>query len=172
MSKLGNQVNELLIKYKNGDEVAFKELFDITYCSLIIIASRYIKDSDKVEDAVSDAYITVYNKIAQFNESKDGYNWLCKIVENKVKDIIRKDKNYIAVELYDIPTTKEIDEVEVKADVYRLLSELSEEEYNIVYLKYMQEKTIKEIAEELNLSMSQVERRLYKIIMKLKTSIS
>lgn len=170
MSKLGNQVNELLIKYKNGNESAFRQLFDITYCSLIIVASKYIKDAEKAEDAVSEAYVTVYNKIGLFDENKDGYNWLCKIVENKVKDIIRAEKSYVSVELYDIPTTGELDKAETHIDVFRLLANLDEEEYKMVYLRYIEEKTIRQVAEELGLSVSKVERKLFKIVQKLKNT--
>lgn len=168
MSKSANQVNHLLKKFKMGDEQSFKELFDLTYCSLLLIALRYIRDEWLAEDAVSDAYVTVYKKIELFDEQKDGFNWLCKIVENKVKDILRAQKSYVCVELYDITTVKDIETAEAHSDLCGLLDKLDDYEYKLIYMKFIEEKTFREIARELGISVSKAERDLYKTINKLK----
>ena len=91
MSILRKDVNKVLIKIKKGDEESKNVLFEKTYNHLKSIAYPYVRNKADVEDVLIEAYLRIYQYVATFDSNKDGYNWMCKIVQNVARDW---DKNF------------------------------------------------------------------------------
>ena len=83
MSFLGKDINKILSRIQTGDERAKEELFEKTYSHLKAVVYRYLHDKNDVEDVLSNVYLKVFSSIKAFDTGKDGYNWLCKIVQNE-----------------------------------------------------------------------------------------
>ena len=91
MSILRKDVNKVLIKIKKGDEESKNVLFEKTYNHLKSIAYPYVCNKADVEDVLIEAYLRIFQYVATFDSNKDGYNWMCKIVQNVARDW---DKNF------------------------------------------------------------------------------
>ena len=91
MSKYRNKVNALLASVRSGQDEAFDELFEKTYKHLKFIAALYLFDLSEIEDVVSEAFLRAYRYIRTFKDGMDGYNWLCKIVQNVAYDFNAKN---------------------------------------------------------------------------------
>ena len=98
MSLLRGEVNRILKKLKSGNNAMMQELYQVTANHLKVIAYQYIFNKNDWEDVLMETYIRVQKYIQTFNDEKDGYNWLCRIVENIAHDMNRKNHREIPSE--------------------------------------------------------------------------
>ena len=166
MSILRKDVNKVLIKIKKGDEESKNVLFEMTYNHLKSIAYPYVRDKADVEDVLIEAYLRIFQYVATFDSNKDGYNWMCKIVQNVARDW---DKSFFkGVSLEDVEQNVPIIEMEetiaMQDEVQRLLQPYSERDRKMMYLRFWENRTIEEIAKSLGMGKSNVHKRISKIL--------
>lgn len=82
MSDFTKDVNECLLKIKQGDKSQYEPLFQMTAMHLCGVARFYLTNKDLVEDVISETFIRVFKYIDSFDLGQNGYNWMCKIVQN------------------------------------------------------------------------------------------
>lgn len=164
--KLSVEVNKILSRLKNGEN-RFEKLYDTTYKHLLIIARMYIRDKSLAEDALSEAYISAYKNIDVFSEDKNGYNWLCKIVQNKAYNINASTKNYEKLDenLEDISNS--FDDLIDKCDMGKILNQLNSQEKELIYLKFFEDKTYQEIADIKKVSAPMIHKNVKRILKKI-----
>ena len=166
MSILRKDVNQVLIKIKKGDEESKNVLFKKTYNHLKSIAYPYVRNKADVEDVLIEAYLRIFQYVATFDSNKDGYNWMCKIVQNVARDW---DKSFFkGVSLEDVEQNVPIIEMEetiaMQDEVQRLLQPYSERDRKMMYLRFWENRTIEEIAKSLGMGKSNVHKRISKIL--------
>ena len=166
MSILRKDVNQVLIKIKKGDKESKNVLFEKTYNHLKRIAYPYVRNKADVEDVLIEAYLRIYQYVATFDPNKDGYNWMCKIVQNVAWDW---DKDlFQGVSLEDVePNVLTIETEEMiatKDEVQRLLQPYSDRDRKMMYLRFWENRTIEEIARALEMKKSNVHKRISKIL--------
>lgn len=166
MSILRKDVNKVLIKIKKGDEESKNVLFEMTYNHLKSIAYPYVRNKADVEDVLIEAYLRIFQYVATFDSNKDGYNWMCKIVQNVARDW---DKSFFkGVSLEDAEQNGPVIEMEetiaMQDEVQRLLQPYSERDRKMMYLRFWENRTIEEIAKSLGMGKSNVHKRISKIL--------
>lgn len=139
-----------------------------------IVAFNYLADHNDIDDVLSETYIKVYKYANSANADQDGYNWLCKIVQNLCYDYNAKrgfveftDRLSQHTLFYDIEETL----IEY-SQLYAAIAKLEAIDQDIVYLKYWGDMSLKEIAEKKNMKKSSVYVRLLKIYGFLKKELS
>ena len=165
MSILRTDVNKILIKIKKGEDESKNVLFEKTYNHLKRIAYPYVRIKADVEDVLVEAYLRIYQYVSSFDNKKDGYNWMCKFVQNVARDW---DKDFFqSVSLEDIERSAQVIETEEliaeKDEVDRLLQPYSERDRKMMYLRFWEDRTIEEIAEALGMGKSNVHKQISKI---------
>ena len=130
------------------------------------IAYPYVRNKADVEDVLIEAYLRIFQYVATFDPNKDGYNWMCKIVQNVARDW---DKNFFqSVSLEDVEQNVPIIEMEemiaTQDEVQRLLQPYSERDRKMMYLRFWENRTIEEIAKALEMKKSNVHKRISKIL--------
>ena len=75
-----------------GDEDAFRKLVDGYSDFAFSIAFRILNEEEESNDIVQESFITVWNKIGDFNIEKNFSNWFYRIIVNKCYDSLRKKK--------------------------------------------------------------------------------
>ena len=166
MSILRTEVNKILIKIKKGDKESKNVLLEKTYNHLKVIAYPYVRNKDDVEDVLIEAYLRMYQYASSFDPKKDGYNWMCKIVQNVARDW---DKNFFQnLSLEDIEEKTQVIETEaqivLRDEVERWLKPYPERDRKMMYFRFWENRTIEEIAEMLDMKKSNVHKRISKII--------
>ena len=158
MSFLRGEVNRILRKLKNGNNTMLQDLYQLTFNHLKVIAYRYIVNKNGWEDVLIETYICVQKYIQTFNDEKDGYNWLCKIVENIAHNMNRK--NYREVPSEEIYLAFCVDDIMLEKfkndELLRALSKRTSCEQELVYLNFYRGLTYKEIAEVVGRKASEV----------------
>ena len=150
-----------------NNQISQQQFYDLYYHKMITISYQYIKNQHTAEDIVQESFIKAFNSISSFTKNGPGalYSWLKRIVINRSIDHIRKNKTQKIVlddsmERFTSPIKEwEIEELHktnlLKAELaLKVLTQLSPQ-YRRVFTMYVLEgKQHKEIAEELNISLS------------------
>ena len=79
-------------KIRQGDELAFKELFDEYYQALCVFATTYLKDDTLAADIVQESFVKFWKRRADFNDTFNIKSFLYTIVRNHCLNSIRDNK--------------------------------------------------------------------------------
>ena len=96
---------ELLVKKaKRGDAEAFIELIEQNKQSMYKVARGFLRDEEDVADAMAETVLICYEKIGTLRQSAYFKTWMIRILINQCKDMIRKQKKSLPIEI--IPETE------------------------------------------------------------------
>ena len=165
MSTLRTDVNRILQKIKQGEDQYKELLFDLTYNHLKVIARIYVYNKNDVEDVLQMAYLRVFKYIETANFSKDGYNWLCRIVQNEAYRFNKANPTYLSLEdcKEEAVSIDMADWISEKDEIYRYLKHYSELDRRLVCLRIYEGCSYMEIANKMDMKKSNVHRRISKV---------
>lgn len=115
-----------------------------------------LSDEALAHDAVQDIFIKVFLNLSRFNEKSSFSTWLYSITYNFCIDVIRKKKKIPVLLAEDVSRLGDEAEVEIPDSVLlemkhdrleRVLAEMPEGDRIILLMKYMDEMSIRDIAE-------------------------
>lgn len=154
----------------NGNIDSFNIL--INKYELIVLKFVYgiIKDKEASEDITQEVFITIYNKLYQYDKNYKFSNWLLQIAKNKAFDYVRKFKRVYEANIEECIGAKDLepspeDKLEYKETkelVRSFINNLDEIDRQIFILRYSSEKTFCEISVILGINESTIKRRYYK----------
>jgi len=155
-----------------------EELYKKYYFSIKKYISKKLDDEGLVEELTNDVLLAAFNSYPSFNKKSSEFSWICSIANHKVIDYYRKKKiktvlfssNPIFEEVADKALNPERDALknELKKEIKKTFSELSEGYRKILRLKYVDGLKIAEIAKILEVSVKAVESRLIRAKQKFK----
>ncbi len=163
MFKYRHRLNKLLLKIKSGDTSKADDVYDLTFNHLKIIALHYLFIKTDFEDALCEAYCRMLKYIHNFNILKDGYNWLCRIVQNVANDMNKKNGKYVLLpEVYvdDFSFDDEVDKMLIKDELYRHIKTLPKLDRQFIFYRFYMGWTFDEIAQKFNRGKSFIHNRL------------
>lgn len=172
-----NSINKYMEKGKINVEKIIKDYKDYIYI-IIVNNSKGVFNEADIEDAMSEVFLNILcnkQKLLNVNNLK-GY--IATITKNVVIDKIKKsEKIRNEIELSD-NLSSNLDNVELLYDnieinniIKKELNNLTEEEYKIFCKYYYSSKSVKSIADELNLTTSNVKVKLHRIRKKLRENL-
>ena len=163
-----------------GDELAYRTFYDAYFNRL----SRYLLvvtagDEDAAREALQSALLRVVRHIKVFPSDAVFWSWLTVLARSALTDQTRKRRRYLAfLDRFTWHTHAQQmapNDPEADAKLATLLESslgaLPFDERGLLEAKYFKRCSVREIAEELNLSEKAVESRLGRIRQKLKTGI-
>jgi RNA polymerase sigma-70 factor, ECF subfamily len=168
---------------RNGDKVAFRNIFDTYYESLICFAFRYVKSKVDAEWAVQEVFLWIWEKRRDWNVEGTLKTYLFRAVKYKCLDLLRHEEvkaKYIREHTYrqekSVPAQIEI-EAEFDEEKFKRLAQAAIEELpertRIIYKMSRQEGlTYHEIADVLEISPKTVESQMSRALNILRTRLS
>lgn len=172
--------SELVRALQDGDEHAFREIYDRYHKPLYGLALNYLKSEERAEDAVHDIFVKLWNHRKQLEEKGNLKGFLFTSGKNHVLNMIRdrkreaqKNENYAALkpvkknEIAKKLTLKNYQEVFEQG-----LEELPEGKKEIFNLKMRESISNKEIARKLDISVNTVKSQYYKASKFIKSYLS
>lgn len=126
--------------------------------------ARYIRgkiaNEQEAEDLTSEVFVKVFHRLSDFDESKSSLStWIYTITRNTVTDYFRTAKRFCELS-EEVCAEDNIEERLLNEEALELLAEalerLAKFERDIIILHYYSGKTLKSIAEVMNLSYSYV----------------
>lgn len=159
---------ELLLAIRNGDEVAFNELYDLYKEPAIRFCNSIIKDIEESENLIQEVFIKIWDKRLGINPELNFNSYLFTIIRNRVYDYLKEVKrNEFVKERYwynivehqqSEPDLKE----ERISSIKSAINDLTEKRRRILQLNYEEGKSYEEIATMLNISKNTVKNQLVK----------
>ncbi|MFS0780017.1 RNA polymerase sigma factor SigW [Neobacillus sp. 3P2-tot-E-2] len=174
---------EALIKKRikqviKGDQDAFAEIVEIYSNSIYQLGYRMLGNRHEAEDIAQEAFIRAYVNIKSFNQDLKFSTWLFRIATNLCIDRIRKKKPdyYLDAEVSgtdgltmysqlasNSPLPEiELESLELQDSVQREILKLPEKYRSVIVLKYIEELSLNEISEILDLPLGTVKTRIHR----------
>ena len=154
---------ELALLYVKGDNRAFDELLSRTQAKLFTYIMFVVRDHDIADDIFQETFVKVIVKLQQGQYTNSGkfQFWLTRIAHNCIMDWYRQQQGRHIVEPnaendlqklkgsapIDICREMELVNEQVLTDVKKLMEALPASQREVVYMRYYQELSFKEIAE-------------------------
>ena len=152
------------------DERQLENLYRANFQRVYNYAYYRLLDPAKAEDATSAVFVKVIANIDKFDPSKASFGtWVMRIAHNVLVDGFRTHKATVPLDRVSVREPSREDDYPVLDDrqerVSKLLSCLSAEDRELVYLKYYEEKKNVEIAQLLDMNPSTVATRLRRALL-------
>lgn len=157
----------LYLQLKEGNEQAFKVLFEKYYASMCHYACQFLKDSDMAEETVQELFVRLWEKRSTLSIDTSVSNYLFRSVHNHCLNQLQHQKIRQQYTSHVKESSKqEVDwqpfymEVELMERIEKCISQLPEKRQEIFRLSREQGLKYKEIAEKLSISVKTVEAQM------------
>lgn len=170
MEQLFNTADDKLVEeFMSGNEAAFDVLLkrhqDKLYSYILFI----VHNEDMADDLFQETFVKAIVNLRQGRYTSNGkfYAWLTRIAHNLLIDQFRIERNDILVRetdteksedysslLFDTYRENEISNEQVLTDIRRLVAHLPEAQRQVIYMRFYQDMSFKEIAEATNVSIN------------------
>lgn len=162
-------MNNLIKKAKKGNEEAFFTLIEDNKVSLYKAAKAILNNDDDIADAIQETVIAAYKNIKSLKNDAYFKTWLTKILINKCKDIIAKNKDGLTLD--DYLEEGYTQEFLSKFEIEDMLTNLSKEQKLVISLYYISQFNTREISEILKESEGTIKSRLSRARNKIRKSM-
>lgn len=170
---------ELLYLLRNGDEKAFRKIYDLYWEKLFISAYNKLKDRELCEDILQEVFIGLWKKRDTLIIQTSLQNYLYASVTYKVYDVFRKNHDFLKNELLEKfeqriqdanPETLLMHQ-ELIYQIEMAIDTLPEKSKIVFKLSREEQLSYIEIAEKLNISVKTVEAHISKSLRLLRNSL-
>ncbi|WP_346860895.1 RNA polymerase sigma-70 factor [uncultured Draconibacterium sp.] len=168
---------DIFEKIKNGDDVAFSQLFDENYTPLCFFVNKYLSDLDKSRSLVQEYFVDLWINHQKINIPDSPKSYLYNSLKNKTIDYLRKEKRLSQRAAMDIPQNSTpfrdlVEEAELNKKINASIEKLPPKCRQIFKLCRFEELKYSEIAEKLNISVKTVEMQMGIALKKLRDNLS
>ena len=161
---------QLALAYIDGNNKAFDELLSRNQDKVFTYIMCVVKNEDLANDLFQETFLKVVTKLQNRQYSNTGklLYWIIRIAHNVIIDYYRHQKNDKVVDapkendLSNIKTMEVLDDnretelsnAQTMKDIVALMDLLPEQQRTVVYMRYFQDLSFKEIAEETKVSIN------------------
>ena len=161
---------ELALSYVGGNNKAFDLLLSRTQSKLFSYILFVVHDQDRANDVFQETFVKVITKLHQGKYTNSGKfsAWLMRIAHNVIMDWYRDHRSENIVEpneendlsnisskdLLDSNIESEYVNTQVMSDVTRIMNQLPPSQREVVYMRFYQDMSFKEIAETTGVSIN------------------
>jgi len=145
----------LLIEAAQKDPARFAELYENNFERVYAYVVRRVRDRAETEDLTSEVFHHALANLRRFEWRGISFAaWLFRIAANLISDHWqRQGREQVADEPEQIESAQarsaEFEDVERKATLFRLVDTLPAEQRRVVVLRFVEQKSIKEVAREI-----------------------
>lgn len=159
--------SHLIKKIKQRDEEAFEIIYNKYEGLIYYIALSITKNKEDAEEVVQDTFVNMFNSINSYQEKNKFKQWLMQIARNLSYNKVtrNKEKNNIHDEEIIANTASQENKYDI---IFTINNSLDEVSSKIVILKVVYNFSFKEIGEEMNMSVNQVQGIYYQSLKRLK----
>jgi len=152
-NRFDNQTDEQLMKlYQNGEDSAFRLLYERHSSKVYGFLSKRIKDKEKVAEIYQEVFIKLHKSKDLYKDSLPLLPWIFTVTRSVMLDELRKNKNIIAVNIDDVENSIVAEATNDSAsEVLDLLQTLPQPQRQALEMRYVNDNTFEEIAESLNI---------------------
>jgi RNA polymerase sigma-70 factor (ECF subfamily) len=142
-----------LVEAAQADPARFVELYERYVSRVYAFVSRRTPDRAAAEDITSEVFEHALAHLGRFEWRGVPFSaWLFRIASNAIADRWRQGGRESHDLPADIPDTRELDDIERRVIVFQLVDRLPDVQRQVIQMRFVEEKSIREIATALDRS--------------------
>ena len=163
-----------------ADPAKFEMLYNKYYEPILKFVYKRVEGKETAFDITSQVFLNAMVSLKSYHfKGKPFSSWLYRIALNEINQLYRKDKikRMVKIEVQEIDSM--MDEMDIHKEqeikhqqIAVALTQLDNDDLQLVEMRFFEKRPFKEIAEILNITEVNAKVKMYRIIEKLKKSIS
>src|SRR6266478_363437 len=171
----------LLIEAAQRDRARFADIYEEYFALVYAYVARRVRDRSTAEDLTSDVFHKALANLPRFKWTGAPFaSWLFRIASNLIADRAKRRAKTSAtseeIELIPQDSRKDsqsgLEDVERQAQLFRLVNGLPEDQRRVVALRFAEDKSIKEISNELGRSEGAVKQLQFRALQNLRAKLA
>jgi RNA polymerase sigma-70 factor (ECF subfamily) len=179
LTEKGKKDLELVHLAQQGDQAAFAELMGKYRDSIYFMVNKMVRNTDDAEDLTIEAFGKAFMRINQYSPDYAFSTWLFKIASNNCIDFIRKKRikvtsmdsgistsdgsiMYVEAESQTLDPSEHMMQKQKVNAMREVVSKLKPRYRELIELRYFEELSYEEIANELDLPLGTVKAQLFR----------
>ena len=164
-----DQLLALIIKARDKNQKAQTQLINLFWVDVFSFVMNRVKDENDADEITVSVFSKVLNKLDLFDPNFQFKTWILTIAQNTIIDFWRRKSREnedasdglenVKNEFARSPEELLISE-EDQQKIIKIIETMDAKNQDIIRLRFFEEKSIKEIAEELNLSVANTKVRI------------
>jgi len=143
----------LLIEAAQNDPARFADLYELNFERVYAYVVRRVRDRAETEDLTSETFQQALANLKRFEWRGIPFAaWLFRIAANLISDRYQRSGREVsddaAIDSAQV-SPADIEDVERRATLFRLVEGLPAEQKKVVVLRFVEQKSIKEVAREI-----------------------
>lgn len=171
-------VKEKIKQVKKGDQSAFEDIVTAYQNKIYHHCYRMLNNRHEAEDIAQETFIRAYVNIHSFDDQRKFSTWLYRIATNLTIDRIRKRKPdyfldaeikgtegldmYSQLAIDDRLPEEEVEGLELQDHIHKEISDLPPKYRSIIILRYLEDFSLKEISDILDIPLGTVKTRIHR----------
>lgn len=145
---------ELVRKCQEGDNDAFGEIYDLLLTPIYRYVYYKVQNQEVAEDITEEVFLKAWKYIQRYKDQSYSFgSWLYRIAHNVTMDYFRKEEPLLEIqeEFLDVQKgnhpQKKVENFYQEKEIQKALLCLSENQKQVIVLKYINDLSYKEISE-------------------------
>ena len=162
----------LLIEAAQKDPVRFAELYEANFERVYAFVVRRVQDRHEAEDLTAEVFHHALANLARFEWRGVPFAvWLFRIAANAIVDRGRKLKLTVDASEADDLDQSNWQEIERRATLFQLVESLPEDQRSVVVKRFVEQKTIRDIAKEFGRSEGAIKQLQFRALESLRARV-
>jgi RNA polymerase sigma-70 factor (ECF subfamily) len=163
---------QALIAAAQQEPAMFGRLYDHYVQSIYRYAYSRVGSAHEAEDITSQTFMSAYEALARYRERGQFSAWLFRIAQSKINDYFRRSRREVGLDLVAEMQREDALGTLIRAEelsrIRSLISQLSEEEQELIRLRYVADLSFAEIGDLLGRREDAVKKSVYRLLARLK----
>lgn len=171
-------VNKRIKQVLKGDQNAFSDIVSLYQHKLYQICYRMLSNRQEAEDIAQEAFVRAFTNLHTFDQKRKFSTWLYRIATNLCIDRIRKKKPdyyldaevsgtdglnmYSNIAIDEKLPEEKVEQMELQDRIQYEISRLPDKYRSVIVLKYIEELSLKEISDILEMPLGTVKTRIHR----------
>jgi RNA polymerase sigma-70 factor (ECF subfamily) len=155
-----DDIRELLERRRYDD--ALERLFDLYADKVYRMAVALLKDTGRAEEATQDTFVKIWRAFPDYDGRAAPSTWLYTIARNTCLSVLRRESVRRSMPIDDVPEpqARVADASGIDWNMY--LARLPDEQRMVIMLFYFEERSIKDVAELMDLPEGTIKSHLHR----------
>jgi RNA polymerase sigma-70 factor, ECF subfamily len=154
-----------LVEAARRDPARFGELYEIHFELVYGYIARRVQDRDVAEDLTSEVFHKALANLGSFEWRGAPFAaWLIRIAANAVADHAKRAAREISDPAMELVSEPDMEAVENRARLFQLVEDLPDDQKYVIYGRFVEQHSIREIAQQLGRSEGAVKQLQFRAV--------
>ena len=176
MSQVTESQERLLIEAAQNDPSRFAELYEQNFHRVYAYVARRVRDRVETQDVTAQVFHKALANLGKFKWKGSPFAaWLYRIASNAIADRARqkvRESTDQADPSSESSTATDLEAVERRARLFRAVDKLPADQRRVIVMRFADEKSIREIGEELGRSEGAVKQLQFRALENLRNRLN